>query len=119
VAELRLRLASLFSEASVRRAVCSRLDDAANSARLTLFCSQRAAHALLFSRRRSPISTLLSQATMWGATTKPSNKGMQLTKLSAAPLDDSKCRLMPAPSHSYAGTASQLIPGVGLTVARA
>jgi hypothetical protein len=43
-------------------------------------------------------------------------KGMQLTKLSAAPLHESRCRLMPAPSHSYAGTASQLIPGVRRTV---
>jgi hypothetical protein len=30
-------------------------------------------------------------------------------------LHESKCRLMPAPSHSYAGTASQLIPGVRRT----
>jgi hypothetical protein len=40
---------------------------------------------------------------------------MQLTKLSAAPLHESKCRLMPAPSHSCAGTASQLIAGVRRT----
>jgi hypothetical protein len=41
---------------------------------------------------------------------------MQLTKLSAAPLHEWRCRLMPAPSHSCAGTASQLIPGVRRTV---
>jgi hypothetical protein len=42
----------------------------------------------------------------------PSNKGMKLTKLSAAWLPGWTCRLMPAPSRSDAGTASQLIPGV-------
>ena len=45
----------------------------------------------------------------------PSNKGMKLTKLSAAPLLDRRCRLMPAPSRLDAGTASQLIPGVRQT----
>ena len=38
-----------------------------------------------------------------------SNKGMKLTKLSAAPFRGKKCRLMPAPSRLDAGTASQLI----------
>jgi len=42
----------------------------------------------------------------------PSNKGMKLTKLSAAWLPEWTCRLMPAPSRQHAGTASQLIPGV-------
>jgi hypothetical protein len=48
----------------------------------------------------------------------PSNKGMKLTKLSAAPEHGRpawlslRCRLMPAPPRSHAGTASQLIPGV-------
>ena len=42
------------------------------------------------------------------------NKGMKLTKLSAAWLPGWTCRLMPAPSRSDAGTASQLIPGVEL-----
>jgi hypothetical protein len=50
------------------------------------------------------------------------NKGMKLTKLSAAPTLapqaalGRRCRLMPAPVNSMnAGTASQLIPGVGRT----
>ena len=43
----------------------------------------------------------------------PPNKGMKLTKLSAAWLPDRTCRLMPAPVNGTdAGTASQLIPGV-------
>jgi hypothetical protein len=48
----------------------------------------------------------------------PPNKGMKLTKLSAAPDHGrfarlvGRCRLMPAPSRQHAGTASQLIPGV-------
>jgi hypothetical protein len=41
---------------------------------------------------------------------------MKLTKLSAAPFRGKKCRLMPAPAGSDAGTASQLIAGVGHTV---
>ena len=45
----------------------------------------------------------------------PSNKGMKLTKLSAAWLPEWTCRLMPAPAGSDAGTASQLIPGVRQT----
>jgi hypothetical protein len=45
----------------------------------------------------------------------PSNKGMKLTKLSAAWLPEWTCRLMPAPSRLDAGTASQLIPGVRRT----
>lgn len=45
-----------------------------------------------------------------------SNNGMQLTKLSAASLPDRTCRLMPAPLRTGAGTASQLIPSVRLTV---
>ena len=40
------------------------------------------------------------------------NKGMKLTKLSAAWWPEWTCRLMPAPSRLDAGTASQLIPGV-------
>jgi hypothetical protein len=41
---------------------------------------------------------------------------MKLTKLSAAWLPEWTCRLMPAPvSGMDAGTASQLIPGVGRT----
>ena len=43
-----------------------------------------------------------------------SNKGMKLTKLSPAP-GRMERRLMPAPSQSDAGTALQLIPGVGPT----
>jgi hypothetical protein len=49
----------------------------------------------------------------------PSNKGMKLTKLSAAPTLapqaalGRRCRRMPAPIDGMdAGTASQLIPGV-------
>ena len=43
----------------------------------------------------------------------PPNKGMKLTKLSAAWLPAWTCRLMPAPANGMdAGTASQLIPGV-------
>ena len=45
----------------------------------------------------------------------PPNKGMKLTKLSAAWLPEWACRLMPAPARSDAGTASQLIPGVRRT----
>jgi hypothetical protein len=52
----------------------------------------------------------------------PSNKGMKLTKLSAAPTLapqaalSRRCRLMPAPVNGMdAGTASQLIPGVRRT----
>jgi hypothetical protein len=44
---------------------------------------------------------------------RPSNKGMKLTKLSAAWLPEWTCRLMPALVRGIdAGTASQLIPGV-------
>ena len=49
------------------------------------------------------------------------NKGMKQTKLSAAPTLapqaalSRRCRLMPAISATAAGTASQLIPRVGLT----
>jgi hypothetical protein len=56
--------------------------------------------------------------------TAESNKGMKLTKLSAAPmcarpaLLGRRCRLMPAPARSDAGTASQLIPGVRRTRGR-
>jgi hypothetical protein len=52
---------------------------------------------------------------------EPPNKGMKLTKLSAAPTLAPESALarrrrrMPAPPHSYAGTASQLIPGVRRT----
>ena len=42
----------------------------------------------------------------------PLNKLMQMTKLSAAPWPARRCRLMPAPARSDAGTASQLIRGV-------
>ena len=45
----------------------------------------------------------------------PQNKGMKLTKLSAAWLPEWTCRLMPAPARMDAGTASQLIPGVRRT----
>ena len=45
----------------------------------------------------------------------PPNKGMKLTKLSAAWLPEWTCRLMPAPPRTDAGTASQLIPGVRRT----
>ena len=48
----------------------------------------------------------------------PPNKGMKLTKLSAAWLPAWTCRLMPAPALSDAGTASQLIPGVRRTQER-
>jgi hypothetical protein len=46
----------------------------------------------------------------------PPNKGMKQTKLSAAWLPGWTCRLMPAPARMDAGTASQLIPGVGRTL---
>jgi hypothetical protein len=52
---------------------------------------------------------------------RPPNKGMKLTKLSAAPTLapqaalGRRCRLMPAPARLDAGTASQLIPGVRQT----
>jgi hypothetical protein len=52
-------------------------------------------------------------STAAGGCSMPPNKGMKLTKLSAAWLPEWTCRLMPAPSGSHAGTASQLIPGVG------
>jgi hypothetical protein len=51
-----------------------------------------------------------------------SNKGMKLTKLSAAPTLapqaalGRRCRRMPAPACMDAGTASQLIPGVRRTM---
>jgi hypothetical protein len=44
----------------------------------------------------------------------PPNKAMKLTKLSPAPGRKER-RLMPAPSNLCAGTASQLIAGVGPT----
>ncbi len=56
-----------------------------------------------------------------GAATQ-SNKGMKLTKLSAAPTLapqaalSRRCRLRPAPARMGAGTASQLIPGVRPTL---
>jgi hypothetical protein len=50
-----------------------------------------------------------------GAATPP-NKRMKLTKLSAAPWLVWRCRLMPAPAGTDAGTASQLIRGVRPTV---
>ncbi len=53
-----------------------------------------------------------------GSRGAPSNKGMKLTKLSAAWLLEWTCRLMPAPSWLDAGTASQLIPGVRRTLER-
>ena len=40
---------------------------------------------------------------------------MKLTKLSPAPFRGRRCRLMPAPAGLDAGTASQLIRGVGRT----
>ena len=40
------------------------------------------------------------------------NERMKLTKLSATPWLVWRCRLMPAPAGSDAGTASQLIRGV-------
>ncbi len=46
------------------------------------------------------------------ASMMPPNKGMKLTKLSAAWLPEWTCRLMSAPAGTGAGTASQLIPGV-------
>jgi hypothetical protein len=119
MADLRLGIASLFSDTMLRCVVPGWIDDAIDCATLTLRRSHRLAQALPFPRRSSPGVALLTEPTIWGATTRPSNKGMQLTKLSAAPLHESKCRLMPAPSHSYAGTASQLIPGVRPTVAGA
>jgi hypothetical protein len=49
-----------------------------------------------------------------GCAAGQSNKGMKLRKLSAAWLPGWTCLLMPAPvSGMDAGTASQLIPGVG------
>jgi hypothetical protein len=49
----------------------------------------------------------------WPTVWRP-NKGMKLTKLSAAP-GRTERRLMPAPSPQHAGTALQLIPGVRRT----
>ena len=46
------------------------------------------------------------------------NKRMKLTKLSPTPFRGRRCRLMPAPVSSDAGTASQLIRGVGQTQGR-
>ena len=62
-------------------------------------------------RRYSPISR------RWGYASEapPQNKGMKLTKLSAAALRGKKDCLMPAPTGLDAGTASQLVPGVGWT----
>ena len=60
-------------------------------------------------------------STTFGKRGAPSNKGMKLTKLSAAPTLapqaalGRRCRRMPAPPRSHAGTASQLIPGVRQT----
>ena len=45
----------------------------------------------------------------------PPNKRMKQTKLSPAPCRGRRCRLMPAPAGMDAGTASQLIRGVGRT----
>jgi hypothetical protein len=59
---------------------------------------------------------VLLATTLWGRSTTESNKGMKLTKLSAAWLPGWTCRLMPALAISDAGTASQLIPGVGPTM---
>ena len=47
--------------------------------------------------------------------TTASNKGMKLTKLSAAPLLGRSAASCPRRSTSDAGTASQLIPGVRRT----
>ena len=49
---------------------------------------------------------------MADGTAAPSNKGMKLTKLSAAPLRGRSAASCPRRSTSNAGTASQLIPGV-------
>jgi hypothetical protein len=54
--------------------------------------------------------------------TRPQNKGMKQTELSAAPTLapqaalSRRCRLMPAKCATAAGTASQLIPRVGRTM---
>ena len=48
----------------------------------------------------------------------PPNKRMKQTKLSPAPFRGRRCRLMPAPARSDAGTASQLIRGVRPTKMR-
>jgi hypothetical protein len=54
--------------------------------------------------------------------TRPQNKGMKQTELSAAPTLAPQaalsrgCRLMPAKCATAAGTASQLIPRVGRTM---
>ena len=46
---------------------------------------------------------------------EPSEKGMKLTKLSAAPLRGRSVASCPRRSTSDGGTASQLIPGVRRT----
>jgi len=51
-----------------------------------------------------------------GSTAKPQNKGMKLTKLSAAPLRGRSAASCPRRPTSDAGTASQLIPGVRPTL---
>ena len=68
--------------------------------------------AVVMRIRRTPASASDAPA---GVTGRPSNKGMKLTKLSAAWLPAWTCRLMPAPARMDAGTASQLIPGVRQT----
>ena len=77
--------------------------------------------------RRSTLVTLYGGAERgngaMGPESEPPNKGMKQTKLSAAPTLAPqaalswRCRLMPAKSATAAGTASQLIPRVGRTVA--
>jgi hypothetical protein len=65
--------------------------------------------------RRSSERTYQEPVRTAGQNGAPPNKGMKLTKLSAAWLPGWTCRLMPAPAGSDAGTASQLIPGVRRT----
>jgi hypothetical protein len=99
----RLRIAGLGGEA--RR---DRLRTAA-------MCSVGIAGGALVKDHRCSVATERPRQT-GVATRPPPNKGMKLTKLSAAWLPAWTCRLMPAPSRSDAGTASQLIPGVRQTV---
>jgi hypothetical protein len=99
----RLRIAGLGGEARLDRL------------RMAAMCSVGIAGGALVRGHRCSVATERPRQT--GVTTRPPpNKGMKLTKLSAAWLAEWTCRLMPAPTRSDAGTASQLIPGVMRTL---
>ena len=99
----RLRIAGLGGEARLDRL------------RIAAMCSVGIAGGALVRDHRCSVATERPRQT-GVATRPPPNKGMKLTKLSAAWFPEWTCRLMPAPTRSDAGTASQLIPGVRLTL---